>query len=163
MSSCGHNRFWGLTRKYVRCANCEELIERDILNKNVYPECISLDFIIDFKRAEVVCAHCGLVTDEIILNKDFGFNEFKFSQITEGLIIENPVTFTIHDKDLPTIIDNKNKDIYGQNIPSKNRAQWHRLRKLKIRPRVSGPYERNLAEALNKLDVYSSILDFQKP
>ena len=41
---CGHDRFWELTRRHVECANCGELIEADILNKDICPECLSFEF-----------------------------------------------------------------------------------------------------------------------
>ncbi|WP_406533622.1 TFIIB-type zinc ribbon-containing protein [Methanobrevibacter sp.] len=137
-------------------------MERDIFNKDICPECLSLEFIIDFKRAEVVCALCGLVIDENIPDRGFGFNEFRFSRTDEDAAIENTVSFTLHDKGLPTMIDSKNKDIHGKSIPSRNMKQWGRLRKLDRKGRISGPYERNLAEALNKLNIQATMLSLPK-
>ena len=63
-----------------------------------------------------------------------------------------PITYTIHDKGLSTMIDWRNKDIYGRDIPARNRAQWYRLRKWQRKIRISGATERNLAFALSELD-----------
>ena len=63
-----------------------------------------------------------------------------------------PQTYTVHDKGLSTMIDWRNKDIYGRDIPARNRAQWYRLRKWQRKIRISGAKERNLAFALSELD-----------
>lgn len=69
-----------------------------------------------------------------------------------------PMTFTIHDKGLSTMIDWRNRDSYGRAISSKNRAQLYRLRKWQRRIRVSNATERNLAFALSELDRMASAL-----
>ncbi len=69
-----------------------------------------------------------------------------------------PMTLTIHDKGLSTMIDWRNKDSFGRSISSKNRAQLYRLRKWQRRIRVSNATERNLAFALSELDRMSSAL-----
>ena len=56
------------------------------------------------------------------------------------------------------MIDWRNKDIYGRDIPARNRAQWYRLRKWQRKIRVSGSGERNLAFALSEIDRNSSNL-----
>jgi transcription initiation factor TFIIB len=56
------------------------------------------------------------------------------------------------------MIDWTNKDIYGRDIPARNRAQWYRLRKWQRKIRISGATERNLAFALSELDRDSSRL-----
>ncbi len=69
-----------------------------------------------------------------------------------------PMTYTIHDKGLSTMIDWRNRDSYGKSISSKNRAQLYRLRKWQRRIRVSNATERNLAFALSELDRMASAL-----
>ena len=67
-----------------------------------------------------------------------------------------PMTYTIHDKGLSTMIGWKNRDSYGKAIPTKNRAQIYRLRKWERRIRISNATERNLAIALSELDRMAS-------
>jgi transcription initiation factor TFIIB len=73
-----------------------------------------------------------------------------------------PMTYMIHDKGLSTMIDWKNKDIYGNKIPAKLRHQIHRLRKWQSRIRVSNSTERNLTFALSELERMASNLDLKK-
>lgn len=73
-----------------------------------------------------------------------------------------PMTYMIHDKGLSTMIDWKNRDIFGKEIPAKLRGQIYRLRKWQSRIRVSDATERNLTFALSELDRMASNLDLQK-
>jgi transcription initiation factor TFIIB len=60
------------------------------------------------------------------------------------------------------MIDWRNKDIYGRDIPARNRAQMYRLRKWQRRTRISGAIERNLAFALSELDRCASKLSLPR-
>jgi transcription initiation factor TFIIB len=72
------------------------------------------------------------------------------------------MTYTIHDQGLSTMIDWKNKDFAGHEIPAKLRAQIYRLRRWQSRIRVSDATERNLTFALSELDRMSSVLGLPK-
>jgi transcription initiation factor TFIIB len=67
-----------------------------------------------------------------------------------------PMTYTIHDKGLSTMIGWKNRDSYGKLIPTRNRAQLYRLRKWQRRIRISNATERNLTIAFSDLDRMAS-------
>ena len=69
-----------------------------------------------------------------------------------------PITYTIHDKGLSTMIDWRDRDSYGKGLTPDKRAQIHRLRKWQRRIRVSDATERNLAFALSELDRMASHL-----
>ena len=124
----------------------------------VCPDCGSTDLIGDYERAEVVCANCGLVIDENIVDMGPEWRAFDHEQRDKRTRVGAPITYTIHDKGLSTMIDWRNKDIYGRDIPARNRAQWYRLRKWQRKIRISGATERNLAFALSELDRDSSRL-----
>jgi transcription initiation factor TFIIB len=122
------------------------------------PECGSSELIGDYERAEVYCTKCGLVIDENLIDMGPEWRAFDSEQRDKRTRVGAPVTYTIHDKGLSTMIDWRNKDIYGRDIPARNRAQWYRLRKWQRKIRISGATERNLAFALSELDRDSSRL-----
>ena len=126
--------------------------------QTVCPECGSTELIGDYERAEVVCARCGLVIDENLVDMGPEWRAFDHEQRDKRTRVGAPITYTIHDKGLSTMIDWRNKDIYGRDIPARNRAQWYRLRKWQRKIRISGATERNLAFALSELDRDSSRL-----
>ena len=126
--------------------------------ETICPECGSKKLINDHERGEVVCGACGLVIDDNIVDMGPEWRAFDHEQRDKRTRVGAPITYTIHDKGLSTMIDWRNKDIYGRDIPARNRAQWYRLRKWQRKIRISGATERNLAFALSELDRDSSRL-----
>ncbi len=122
------------------------------------PECGSRQLEHDYERAELVCADCGLVIDEDLIDMGPEWRAFDHDQRMKRSRVGAPMTYTIHDKGLSTMIDWRNRDSYGKPISSKNRAQLYRLRKWQRRIRVSNATERNLAFALSELDRMASAL-----
>ena len=129
---------------------------------NTCPVCNSTETIIDHQRAEVICARCGCVLDENLIDNGPEWRAFDHEQRNKRARTGAPSTFTISDKGLSTTIDWRNKDNNGRTIPEKNRAQMYRLRKWNKRIRVSSSSERNLAYALSELDRESSRLSIPR-
>ena len=132
------------------------------MNQQECPECHSTVLEYDHERAEIVCTHCGLVIDEQIIDQGPEWRAFDHEQQKTRTRTGAPRTYTIHDGGLSTMIDWKNKDIYGRDIPIRNRAQWYRLRKWQRKIRISGAKERNLAFALSEIDRSASKLSLPK-
>ena len=122
------------------------------------PKCGSTHLSRDYSRAELVCEDCGLVIDEDFIDHGPEWRAFDSDQREKRARVGAPMTYTIHDKGLSTMIGWKNRDSYGKSIPTRNRAQLYRLRKWQIRTRISDGTERNLALALSTLDRMSSAL-----
>ncbi len=120
------------------------------------PECGSVYLDRDYSRAEVVCKECGLVIDAEIIDHGPEWRAFDSEQREKKARVGAPMTYTIHDKGLSTMIDWKNRDSYGKSIPTRNRAQIYRLRQWQRKIRISNSMERNLATSLSALDRMSS-------
>ena len=120
------------------------------------PECGSTHLSRDYSRAELVCRDCGLVIDQDIIDHGPEWRAFDSDQREKRARTGAPMTYTIHDKGLSTMIGWTNRDAYGKSIPTKNRAQLFRMRKWQARTRISDGTERNLALALSNLDRMSS-------
>jgi transcription initiation factor TFIIB len=120
------------------------------------PECGSTHLSKDYSRAELICNDCGLVIDEELIDHGPEWRAFDSEQREKRARAGAPMTYTIHDKGLSTMIDWKNRDSYGKSIPTRNRAQLYRLRKWQRRVRISDATERNLAIALSALDRMAS-------
>jgi transcription initiation factor TFIIB len=121
-------------------------------------ECGSTNISKDSSRGELVCNNCGLVIDAEIIDHGPEWRAFDSDQREKRARTGSPMTYTLHDKGLSTIIDWKNRDSYGRSIPTRNRAQLFRLRKWQRRVRISDATEKNLAIALSKIDRYASIM-----
>jgi len=111
------------------------------------PECGSTHLSKDYSRAELICKDCGLVIDDELIDHGPEWRAFDSDQREKRARTGAPMTYTIHDKGLSTMIDWKNRDSYGKSIPTRNRAQLYRLRKWQRRVRISDATERSLAIA----------------
>lgn len=126
------------------------------------PECGSHTLVHDYERAELICSECGLVVDSDFVDQGPEWRAFDHDQRMKRSRVGAPMTYTIHDKGLSTMIDWRNRDSYGKTISSKSRAQLYRLRKWQRRIRVSNATERNLAFALSELDRMASALGLSR-
>ena len=126
------------------------------------PKCGNANLSRDYKRGELICNECGLVIEEDFIDHGPEWRAFDSEQREKRARVGSPMTYTIHDKGLSTIISWTNRDAYGKFIPTRNRAQLYRLRKWQTRTRISDSTERNLALALSALDQMSSILSLPK-
>lgn len=143
------------------------VIQKEEINKrfppeDVCPDCKNLKIIFDENRGQMVCEVCGLVTKERYIDKGPEWRAFDADQKKKRTRVGAPMTYMIHDMGLSTMIDWKNKDIYGKEIPAKMRGQIYRLRKWQSRIRISDATERNLTFALSELDRMASNLDLPK-
>ncbi len=112
----------------------------------------------DYERAELVCADCGFIITEKIMDMGPEWRAFDQEQRERRGRVGAPMTYTIHDKGLSTMIDWRDRDSHGKDLTPKKRAQIYRLRKWQRRIRVSDATERNLAFALSELDRMASHL-----
>ena len=122
------------------------------------PECGSTHLNRDYSRAELVCNDCGFVIDEDIIDQGPEWRAFDSEQREKRARTGAPMTYTLHDKGLSTVIGWKNRDSYGKSIPTRNRAQLFRLRKWQTRTRISNATDKSLAIALSELDRMASAM-----
>ena len=100
-------------------------------------ECGSTRLIRDSEVAEIVCLDCGCVASGKLTDRGPEWRAFNQEQREKRARTGAPVTFTIHDKGLSTLIDWRDRDVYGKRIKSNQKAQIYRLRKWQRRVRVS--------------------------
>jgi len=122
------------------------------------PECGGTRFIRDYDRAEMTCVYCGLVVREKLIDTGPEWRAFDLEQQDKRARIGAPLTHTIHDKGLSTVIDWASRDATGKGLSLSKRMQVYKLRKWQQRIRVSNASERNLAHALSELERMASQL-----
>lgn len=126
------------------------------------PECGSLNLARDYERAELSCMNCGLVVCEKIEDPGPEWRAFDQEQLEKRTRVGAPMTLTIHDKGLSTVIDWRNRDGVGRTLSLKRRLDISRLRKWQQKVRVLNASERNLAFALSELDRMASQLNIPR-
>jgi transcription initiation factor TFIIB len=132
------------TRKIGEITNC--------------PECGSANLVEDYDLGEIICDDCGLVLSEHALNQGPERRAFTKEEKDERGRVGLPMSFSIHDKGLSTVIDSVNRDASGRQLPLATRLEMLRLRKWQIRTRVHSSADRNLAQAMAELDRLTDML-----
>jgi transcription initiation factor TFIIB len=126
------------------------------------PECHSTRLMRDYENAELVCMNCGFVLAAKIADRGPEWRAFDDEQRTKRTRVGAPLTYTIHDKGLSTMIDWHDRDVYGKSLSPGQKAQVYRLRKWQRRIRVSDATERNLAFALSEITKIANNLNLPK-
>ncbi|UCE29805.1 MAG: transcription initiation factor IIB [Candidatus Bathyarchaeota archaeon] len=126
------------------------------------PECGGGRLMRDYECAEIVCMNCGFVVDSKIADRGPEWRAFDHEQRAKRARVGAPLTYTIHDKGLSTMIDWHDRDVYGRRLSPGQKAQIYRLRKWQRRIRVSDATERNLAFALSEISKIANNLNLPK-
>ncbi len=126
------------------------------------PECGSNRLMRDYECAEIVCMGCGFVVATKLADQGPEWRAFDDEQRAKRARAGAPLTFTIHDKGLSTMIDWHDRDVYGKSLAPGQKAQIYRLRKWQRRIRVSDATERNLAFALSEISKIANNLNLPK-
>ena len=126
------------------------------------PECGGTRLMRDYECAEIVCMDCGFVVAAKIADRGPEWRAFDDEQRAKRTRVGAPLTYTIHDKGLSTMIDWHDRDIYGKSLSPGQKAQVYRLRKWQRRIRVSDATERNLAFALSEITKIANNLNLPK-
>jgi transcription initiation factor TFIIB len=132
------------TRKIRKITNC--------------PECGSANLVEDYDLGEIICHNCGLVLSEHGLNQGPEWRAFTKEEKDERGRVGLPMSFSIHDKGLSTVIDRVNRDASGRQLPLATRLEMLRLRRWQIRTRVHSSTDHNLAQAMAELDRLTDVL-----
>jgi len=119
------------------------------------PECGGANLVHDYDTGETVCASCGLVIQEITMDKGPEWRAFTREEKESRSRVGIPTSYSVHDKGLSTAIGRVDRDAFGRKLPLSTRLQMWRLRKWQIRSRVHSSVDRNLAQAMAELDRLS--------
>ncbi len=120
----------------------------------VCPECGSRYFTDDKSRGEKICAKCGLILEESIVDVSQEWRAFDDEQRSKRARTGAPLTFTKHDKGMTTEIGKGPGELFK--VASGKRAQYYRLSKWQ--KRLVESKDRNLSFALSELQRLISFL-----
>ncbi|MEW5955067.1 MAG: transcription initiation factor IIB [Candidatus Micrarchaeota archaeon] len=122
------------------------------------PECNSDKLRKHSGRGELVCADCGLVIEENLIQEGPEWRAFDAEQRASRARTGAPLKYMSPNKGLVTEIDQYNRDVRGGRIAPSQQAQMYRMRKWHKRASISNSIERNLAIALTELNRVASHL-----
>ncbi|MFW9974665.1 MAG: transcription initiation factor IIB family protein [Candidatus Thorarchaeota archaeon] len=132
--------------------------KRDANKGNACVNCGGTLFTEDYVRGENICTSCGLVLSEHTADRGPEWRAFTAEERNARARVGAPMTLTIADRGLSTIIDWQNKDANGRALTSTTRAAIYRMRKWHIRSRLHSSQHRNLSIAMSEMERISSQL-----
>jgi len=125
--------------------------------QNECPRCVSTQLISDPENGEMVCANCGLVVEEELIDRGPEWRAFtadeKQSRTRTGL----GMSYTLYDKGLSTVF-NGYRDAQGKRLKDETRIKMDRLRKYDNRSKFDETWKRNLSIAMAELDRMAAFL-----
>jgi len=130
--------------------------------RKVCSECGGDRLMSDYEQGELVCMDCGFVIDDKITDTGPEWRAFDDEQRAKRTRVGAPLTYTIHDKGLSTLIDWHNEDMYGKGLKPAQMSQVFMLRKWQRRIRVADASEKNLAFALSEMSKIATSLNLPK-
>jgi transcription initiation factor TFIIB len=126
------------------------------------PECGGHDVIRDQEKGDEICATCGLVVEDHRIDAGPDWRAFTQQESDSRSRTGAPLSFTMHDKGLSTMLDWRDYDSTGRQFSARQRAQIHRMRKWQLRSRVHSSLDRNIAQAMTELDRLASQMMLSK-
>lgn len=115
-------------------------------------------FIEDSKRGEIVCARCGLVVEENVIDFSQEWRAFDAEQLDRRVRTGAPITLTKHDKGVTAEVGKGLAELYR--VSTKKRAQYYRI--VKFHKKLLRSNERNISIALSELQRLVSFLQLPK-
>ncbi|OLS29891.1 MAG: Transcription initiation factor IIB [Candidatus Thorarchaeota archaeon AB_25] len=135
------------------------MVRERIANKRIVcVSCGGASFTEDHVRGENICTSCGLVVSERTTDRGPEWRAFTTEERNARARTGAPMTLTIADRGLSTVIDWRNKDASGRALTSTTRAAIYRMRKWHIRSRLHSSQHRNLGIAMSEMERLSSQL-----
>lgn len=138
------------------------MIEESLNKRKVCVSCGGTSFTKDYVRGENICTSCGLVLSERSADRGPEWRAFTTEERNAKARTGAPMTLTIADGGLSTVIDWRNKDASGRALTSTTRAAIYRMRKWHIRSRLHGSQHRNLGIAMSEMERLSSQLEIPR-
>ncbi len=118
--------------------------------------------IFDEERGEYICTETGEVLEERVIDQGPEWRAFTPEEKERRSRVGGPLTPTLHDKGLSTVIDWKDKDATGRKLEPRKRLEILRWRRWQIRARIQSSIDRNLAQAMNELERISNLLSLPR-
>ncbi len=122
------------------------------------PECGSRKIIQDGGLGETFCGRCGLVLSEPTINTGPEWRAYNPKETEKRTRVGLPLSLSIHDKGLSTMIGMIGRDARGKKIPRDIKTKMIRLKKWNKRSIRESSDNRNLSQAMSELQKISDKL-----
>lgn len=132
-------------------------IPHTALAENQCPECGG-PLAADSQHGDVLCQKCGLVVSERSIDYGPDWRSFDAESHAKRAHAGAPMTESLHDYGLSTVMGRGSRDAAGRSIPSGKRMQIARMRRLHQRTTFGSGSQRNLARAITEIHRLATAL-----
>ena len=126
-------------------------------NQSNCPHCGGTKIVSDNRTGERVCASCGLVVTETIMDTGPEYRVFNLQEANDRRRTGTGYSMSIYDKGLSTVIKG-DKDASGKRLDYETQRRMRRLQRQDNRSKVNETHARNLSIAMAELDRMASEL-----
>jgi transcription initiation factor TFIIB len=130
-------------------------------NSKSCPRCGQNNLVSDLQNGERVCASCGLVVDENIIDMGPEWRAFTMSEKDSRTRTGLGMSYTLYDKGLSTVFKG-DRDASGNKLKDDVRIKMGRLRRYDNRSKFDETWRRNLSIAMAELDRMAAKLHVPK-
>lgn len=129
--------------------------QKDALSK--CSNCGGTKIISDVDSGETICATCGIVVTETIMDTGPEYRVFNLQEANDRRRTGTGYSMSIYDKGLSTVIKG-DKDAMGRRLDYETQRRMRRLQRQDNRSKVNETHARNLSIAMAELDRMTSEL-----
>ena len=119
--------------------------------------CGSRNLVSDMEKGEIVCANCGLVVDELLIDRGPEWRAFTAEERDSRSRTGQGASYSLYDKGLSTVFK-ADRDAQGNRLNDETRHRMERLRRYDTRSKLDENWRRNLSAAMAELDRMSTAL-----
>ncbi len=130
-------------------------------NASDCPHCGGSKIVSDRETGERVCATCGLVVTDTIMDTGPEYRVFNIQEANDRRRTGTGYSMSIYDKGLSTVIKG-DKDASGKRLDYETQRRMRRLQRQDNRSKVNETHARNLSIAMAELDRMVSELHLPK-
>ncbi|MCB2172181.1 transcription initiation factor IIB [archaeon] len=121
------------------------------------PHCGGTRIVSDRQTGEMICANCGLVVTDTIMDTGPEYRVFNLQEANDRRRTGTGYSMSIYDKGLSTVIKG-DKDASGKRLDYETQRRMRRLQRQDNRSKVNETHARNLSIAMAELDRMASEL-----
>lgn len=126
-------------------------------NASTCPHCGGSRIVNDRETGERVCASCGLVVTDTIVDTGPEYRVFNLQEANDRRRTGTGYSMSIYDKGLSTVIKG-DKDASGKRLDYETQRRMRRLQRQDNRSKINETHARNLSIAMAELDRMASDL-----
>jgi transcription initiation factor TFIIB len=126
-------------------------------------ECGSDDLVEDDDFGEIICRHCGVVLNDHVASSGPDWRAYTPEERDAKAHAGPPISYSTHDKGLPTYIGRETRNKYGRALSPAQRQEVYALRRMQNKVSLQSSVAHNLRYAMTELDRLADQQHIPKP